>query len=171
MGLCIAAVMGLSAVAVAQTPPAERRQERREDRQERREDRKEAREDKQERREDKQEAREDRKDAREDKLEEMRKTRTERRQARLKELRDRWGEVANRPPVREELRNHARRMARLTRAKHVAIGANKTEIAARIDKLIEREKARHQAQMDKFRAEAGKPEAGKPEAGKTEAPK
>jgi hypothetical protein len=157
-GLCIALVTSISVFATAQpaTTPKERRedrQEKREDRQEKREDKQEKREDRQEKREDKQEKREDRRDA----IEDLRKTRQERRKEHLKEVRGRWGDIVGRPAVRAELKVHAQRIARLNRARRLADSATKTELVAKIDKLLERERARHQAAMTKMKTEGGKP--------------
>lgn len=171
----LVALTSLAAAAEGQTPPAETHKDRKEirdDRKERREDRKdlkdalkagdkeagkdareELKEDKKELREDKKELREDQKD----KLEELRKTRQERRKSHVKEIKDRWGDAANKPNGRAEIKVHARRLARLNRMKSVAEGAGKTEVAARVDKLIARENVRHQAAMDKLKTEGGKP--------------
>lgn len=156
--LLVVALLGVSLGATAQT-----RKEIREDRKERREDRKEVREDKRELREDvkdgasRKEIREDRKELAEDRKEiredrrEIREDRREARKAQQRELREKWGESIKKPAVKEELKVHGRRMARLTRARAVAEEAGKKELVARIDKLIEKEKARHQAAMDKVR--------------------
>lgn len=185
IGLGIALAMSVSLVAGAQTAktPQERREdrkERREDRQEKREDKKELREDKKELhedkkdgaskeelaqdrkeiREDKRELREDRRELRHDRrtsIDDLRKTRQERRREHVKEVRERWGAIVNNAPVRAELKVHARRVARLNHARKVADEAGKTELVAKIDKLLDREAARHQAAMDKFKSEGGKP--------------
>ena len=143
-GLCIALVTSLSVFATAQ--PATTPKERREERQEKREDR-------QEKREDKQEKREDRRDG----IEDLRKTRQERRKEHLKEVRGRWGDVVGKPAAKAELKVHARRVARLGRARRLADSAGKTDLVAKIDKLIERESTRHQAAMGKLKTEGGKP--------------
>jgi hypothetical protein len=57
-------------------------------------------------------------------------------------------------PMREELQRHARRLARLDRAKSVAAEANDTETVTRVDKLIEKENARHDKWMASFDAKA-----------------
>jgi Spy/CpxP family protein refolding chaperone len=168
------AVACFALVAGAQTPPpagGEARQDKREirqdkkelreDKKELREDRKEAREEaREDRKEAREEAREDRKEAREDRrenIEELRQTRAERRKERLKKWREKWGnDLANRPNVKAEVKVHARRMARLNHMRRVAVGANKTELVARIDKLIEREQARHTAALERLKAEGAK---------------
>ena len=157
-GFVAVALMGVSIVATAQP-----RKELREDRQEKREDRKEIREDKRELREDikdgatRKEIREDKKELAEDKKElredrkEMRDDRQDVRKAHRRELREKWGEAVKKPEAKAELKVHGRRMARLVQARKVANELGKKELVARIDKLLEKEKARHQGAMDKIR--------------------
>lgn len=178
-GLCFALVTSFSVFAAAQpgSTPKERAQDRREikddkkeiakdrkelrddkkdpdaDKKELREDRKELREDKKELAEDKKELREDRKDA----IEKWRKNRAERRKDHVKELRQKWGDRLAKPAVRAELKVHARRLARLSWARNVATDANKTDKITKIDELIARENARHQAAMDRLKTEGGQP--------------
>lgn len=64
-------------------------------------------------------------------------------------------------PMREELQRHARRLARLDRAKTVATEANDTETVTRVDKLIEKENARHDKWMAGFDAKAAGAEKDK----------
>ena len=144
------AVACFALVAGAQTPPAGG--EARQDKKELRQDKKDLREDKKELREDRKEAREDRKE----RIEDLRQTRTERRKEHLKKWREKWGDLANRPNVKAEVKVHARRMARLNHMRRVADGAGKTELVARIDKLIAREQARHTAALERFKAEGAK---------------
>jgi hypothetical protein len=172
------AVSCFALIAGAQTPPpaaAEARQDRKEIRQDKKEiredkkelakdrkegDKAEAREDRKELREDRKELREDRKEAREDRkerIEDLRQTRQERRKEHIKKWREKWGDLANRPNVKAEVKVHARRMARLNHARRLADAGGKTELVAKIDKLIERENTRHEAALAKFKAEGGKP--------------
>jgi hypothetical protein len=165
--LCVAVVVSLSLAATAQTPPpgaAERREdakERREDARERREDAKERREDAREKREDVREKRDDvrekRDDVREkrDDVRERRDDRLERKKARVKELRERWGETARKPAARAEIKVHVHRMARLRHIRAIAEAKGKTAIVTRVDKLIEREKSRHQRVMDRVKGQGG----------------
>lgn len=158
--LVTVALLGVTIVATAQPAP---RKELREDRKEKREDRKEIREDKRELREDikdgatRKEIREDKKELAEDKKElredrkETREDRQEARKAHRKELREKWGEAIKKPEAKAELKVHGRRMARLVRARAVANELGKPELVARIDKLIEKEKARHQGAMGKIK--------------------
>ncbi len=55
-----------------------------------------------------------------------------------------WGAKYARPAVRVELKKHARRMAYLRRAKHVAEAEGRDKLSAHIQKLIDKEKTRHQ---------------------------
>jgi len=154
-------MLGLAALlGVATAAPAQTRKEIREDRQERREDRKELREDKKELREDKKngadpkEIAEDKKELRDDKKElkeDRKELRRELKQARRKELREKWGNLTKMPEAQAELKVHARRIARLERARKVADEAGKKEVVARIDKLLEKERARHQKAMEKLK--------------------
>lgn len=60
------------------------------------------------------------------------------------------GHVMPMAALREELRRHARRMARLARVREVADGAKDGDSVARADKLIEREQGRHDRWMGKM---------------------
>lgn len=158
--LVFVALLGGSVVTTAQAQP---RKEIREDRKELREDRKEARENRKELRDDikdgasRKEIREDRKELIEDRQErredrkELREDRQEKRKAHRRELREKWGDAIKKPAAKDELKVHAVRMARLTRARAVADENGKKELVARIDKLIEKEKTRHQAAMEKIK--------------------
>jgi hypothetical protein len=81
----------------------------------------------------------------------LRETRIERRKTERASLKEKYGvELLQRPAVREELRTHAERMARLHQIKRVADdmkNAKKDKIPDRVDKLIERENARHDRAM------------------------
>ncbi|MDI1437533.1 hypothetical protein [Polyangium sorediatum] len=106
-------------------------------------DAKELREDKKEIGEDKKEPREERKAKRQTK-----------REAKRKELREKWGDVLKQPDARAELKVHARRAARLAQARKVADADGKEALVARIDKLVEKENARHQRVMDRLKEKA-----------------
>ncbi|MBK9262654.1 MAG: hypothetical protein IPM54_22975 [Polyangiaceae bacterium] len=56
--------------------------------------------------------------------------------------------------MKEELKRHARRLARLERAKSVADEAKDSETVTRVDKLIEKENARHDKWMAGYDAKA-----------------
>ena len=87
------------------------------------------------------------------------KSRSERRRQHREVLKERWGGELARPPAREELRHHERRMAQLERMALLAqterSGAAKDQLATRIDKLIARENERHQRKMTQLAAQAG----------------
>ncbi|MRG97283.1 hypothetical protein [Polyangium spumosum] len=165
MASCLAvALVASTAVASADVvADGPTRREIREQRKELREERKELREEKKELREDrkagadKEELRDDKKEIREEKKE-LREARKElradlkaKREEKRKELRAKWGETLKRPEARAELQVHARRMARLAQARKVAEADGKKELVARIDKLVEKEKARHQRVMDRLK--------------------
>jgi hypothetical protein len=79
----------------------------------------------------------------------------ERRRAARREVAVRWATLHGRPAVRAELRVHARRMARLRHAEHVAKTNDRDELAARIQKLTDRERARHERHMESLKAKGG----------------
>ena len=137
---------------------------------ERKADRKEAREDKKELKEAKGDLKEAKKEARDAggdaavkearmKLGEARKqlqdNREERRKNARAALRAKWGDLADKPAVKAELRLHAQRMAKLRMMKNVADDGDKKNLEERVDKLIDKEKARHQARMDALKAKNG----------------
>ena len=94
-----------------------------------------------------------RNDAREERLEERHERRTDARGAR----RERWNGLRGRlgvdqpasisPPVRAELRLHARRMAKLTRIEALADEADDDANEERAERLMTRERARHEARI------------------------
>jgi hypothetical protein len=160
-------------VVVAQKDNGKGGKERREDAKERREDAKERREDAKERREDAKERREDAKERREDAQErreerredgagptdEQRAERKKQRESRRAEAREKakakWGDELKKPPVREELRRHARRMARLARIKEIATEKKNEARVKKADELMERERARHQKRMEQLTSKGG----------------
>jgi hypothetical protein len=133
--------------------------ERREDAKERREDAKERREDAKERREDAQERREERREDGAGPTDEQRAERKKQREARRAEARDKakakWGDELKKPPVREELRRHVRRMARLARIKEIATEKKNDARVKKADELMERERARHQKRMEQLTSKGG----------------
>jgi hypothetical protein len=153
-------------VVVAQKDNGKGGKERREDAKERREDAKERREDAKERREDAKERREDAQERREDRredgggaTEEQRAERKKQRESRRAEAREKakakWGDELKKPPVREELRRHVRRMARLARIKEVATEKKNDARVKKADELMERERARHQKRMEQLTSKGG----------------
>jgi hypothetical protein len=153
--------------------------------------REEAREDRKEGRE---EAREDRKDGGDEAREEgkdggpearpeeksarerLKRPKEDRRREHRDRIRQKWGdEVVRTPALRNELRVHAWRLARLTRVRALAEGENKTELIARVDSLLAKEEARHERRMAELGAKAVPPgqakepgEAANPDAGKSD---
>jgi len=79
----------------------------------------------------------------------------ERRKKARRHLKKKWGGLLKFPAVRQELKLHARRLARLQRVRFVATQVEDTEAVARVDKLIVKEKARHQAHMETLRTKKG----------------
>jgi len=94
-----------------------------------------------------------------EKLAKLRESAGERGKQHRQELGKRWGNTLNLPPAREELKNHARRMAFLERAMVLAEGEtkDKDKLTSRISKLIEKENERHTRAMERF---ASAPPAG-----------
>jgi hypothetical protein len=118
--------------------------ERHEERKERREDRKE----------DRKEHRDELKDEWKKKRADWSEHREERRKDRREAIRAKWGVLVDRPLVREELRIHARRMARLQRVVFLADATGKPELKTKADKLIADEDIRFNARMDALKVEA-----------------
>ena len=135
---------------------------------ERKADRKEAREEKKEAKGDLNEARKEARDAGvgaaavkearmklADARKQLKDNREERRKNARVALRAKWGDLADKPAVKAELRLHAQRMAKLRMMKNVADDADKKNLEERVDKLIDKEKTRHQARMDALKAKNG----------------
>ena len=144
--------------AAATAQQGEGRKEAREankDVKEAKEDRKEARKDLRDAVKDGGDAKEARKDLKEANKN-LRDSRDERRNAAKDALKAKWGEdLLAKPAVRAELKLHAQRMAKLQTMKRVADSAGKKEIEARVDKLTEKENARHQTRMAALKAKNG----------------
>ena len=85
----------------------------------------------------------------------LRETRKDRRQARREELKKTWGDLPKHPAVKNELKLHAWRMARLKRIRAIADSEGKKDTVARVDKLMEKEKQRHQKRMDHLKSKGG----------------
>jgi chromosome segregation ATPase len=85
----------------------------------------------------------------------LRETRKERRKERREAIKEKYGDVLDKPAVRAELRLHAWRMARLKRIRAVATSEDKKDTVARVDKLMEKEKQRHQKRMDHLKSKGG----------------
>lgn len=90
--------------------------------------------------------------------------RRQRKLKRIKHLKRKYGKQLGQPPVRQELRLHAKRMARLNRMKTLAQANEKTELVERIDKMIEKENERHESKMQALIQKQGQaPEGEAPE--------
>jgi hypothetical protein len=92
-----------------------------------------------------------------ERFEERKRTMTERRKAAHDAIRRRWGTLVDQPPVREELRLHAMRVAKLERVKELAEADGKADLVARAALALERENTRHEKRMAAFPAGAGAP--------------
>lgn len=85
----------------------------------------------------------------------MKQNLAERRRAHRMAVRDRWGAALAHPACREELRLHARREAFLNRAlflAHTEVTKDKDKLVERIEKLIEKENARHDRAMERLKS-------------------
>lgn len=76
----------------------------------------------------------------------------ERRKAHMAEMRAKWGAIQKMPGVREEMRMHASRMARLRRIDKIALEKKKDAVAKRAEAAMEKEKARHEKRMTELKA-------------------
>jgi len=92
------------------------------------------------------------KEARED----LRKAR---KAARFAEMQKKYGSALGTPAVKDEMKTHAKRMARLHRIETLAKNEKKDAIVKRTDAAIEKEKARHDKRMDQLKSggDAGTP--------------
>ncbi|HEX2874698.1 MAG TPA: hypothetical protein VHP33_25780 [Polyangiaceae bacterium] len=92
-----------------------------------------------------------------ERLSELREHREDRAKAHREELKARHGAALASPAARQELEHHARRMARLNRAMVLAeteVVKDKDKLKERVQKLLDKENARHQAAMDRFKVGA-----------------
>ena len=154
--LAIAVAVAAPTMAIAQPlpgKPAEKRDEKKDAQDAKRDDKKDAHEEKREAAKDaREDKRDDKKDAQEEKHDQRAETRKERREAHRREVSQRWGTVLKVPEAAAELKVSARRLARLTRARAVAVEAGKTDVVERADKLIARENERHTSAMERIKA-------------------
>jgi len=87
-----------------------------------------------------------------------RATRDARRKAHRDELRAKLKDLAGRADAKDELRTHARRLARLQHMRALAKELNKDAVIKRVDALIAKENARFDKRLDELRrAPAGVP--------------
>lgn len=94
------------------------------------------------------EAKEDLKEARK----ELSEAAKERRKAHMAELRAKWGTILKMDGVKEEMRTHSSRLARLRRIEKIAKEKGKDAVAKRAEANIEKEKARHDKKMAELKA-------------------
>jgi len=99
---------------------------------------------------------EERKDLKEA-LAKLRETRAERRKQRREAIKQKYGDLTQKPEIRSELKTHAWRIARLNQIKRLADDQDKSKVEDRTDKLIEKENARHDKRMDELKAKAAQP--------------
>jgi hypothetical protein len=95
-------------------------------------------------------------------LAKLRDNMAERRKKHQAELKERWGATLAMPAAREELQHHARRSARLNRALLLAeteLTKDRDKVVERIQKLIEKEQARHERAMERFKTSPAAPAA------------
>jgi len=89
------------------------------------------------------------------KLLQLQQTRTERRKEHREDIGKRWGQTLAKPPARDELKVHARRMALLNRALVLAqedSKPDKDKTIDRISKLIDKENARHEQALTRIQS-------------------
>jgi hypothetical protein len=87
----------------------------------------------------------------------LREQRDERIKEHREELKARFGAALGSPAVRQELEHHARRMAKLDRAMELCeteVKKDQDKLKERIQKLIDKEKARHEKAMERFKSGA-----------------
>jgi hypothetical protein len=90
------------------------------------------------------------------KLAQLSDTRDQRRKEHRQDIGNRWGTTLAKPPARDELKIHARRMAFLNRALVLAQGGtapDKDKTIDRISKLIDKENARHDQAMTRIQSQ------------------
>jgi len=96
-----------------------------------------------------------------ERLGELKEQREERMKEHREELKARFGAALGAPAAREELEHHARRMAKLDRAMVLAeteVTKDRDKLKERIQKLMDKENARHEAALEKLKA--AQPAAG-----------
>lgn len=135
-----AALIGAVAAPAAAQPGKDKKEEQKEKREERKEER-------ENRKEDRKDAREDAKEARQENRAERQEKRQERRKERRAKIKDKWGDLVKRPEAQNELKKHARRIARLNRLLALAEEAKKEDNKKKVEELIEKENKRHEARM------------------------
>ena len=94
-----------------------------------------------------------------DRLAKLHESLKDRKKAHQEAIKERWGDALAKPDAKEELRHHARRMAFLNRALLLAAtertGKDKDKLVDRIQKLIDKERERHEHAMDRIKSSPG----------------
>lgn len=84
----------------------------------------------------------------------------ERRKAHMAEMRAKWGTILKMDGVKDEMRLHASRMAKLRRIEKLAKDKNKDAVAKRATAAMEKEKARHDKKLGELKAKGGATDGG-----------
>lgn len=164
IALMLASVMfvGLASSHANADPKDDKKEARKEAREERKEDRKELKEAAKDLKDAVKDAGRDSQAAKDARAElgearkKLKENREERRTKAKSALKAKWGDdLLAKPPVRAELRLHGMRMAKLHEMKRVADATDKKNLEERVDKLIEKEEARHKARMEALKASKG----------------
>ena len=79
---------------------------------------------------------------------ELRKTWKKRRRAARRKILQKYPNIRKKPKAVTEMKVHARRMARLKRARAIAEAEERDDLVKKIDSLITKEQARHQRKID-----------------------
>jgi membrane-bound lytic murein transglycosylase B len=85
----------------------------------------------------------------------LRTTQQERRRDQVKDARDKWGALLTKTKVREELRIHSRRMARLNYIESLSDDLNMNDIQDRAKRARDQENDRFDRRMDALKASGG----------------
>jgi len=105
------------------------------------------------------------------KHEEHKKDRSKRRRASKREAMKHFPGFRKHPKAHHEFQKHAKRLAHLERAREVAEASGKDDLVARIDKLVEKENARHEKWLEHHKGDnAPKNDTPKGDTPKDDAP-
>lgn len=91
-----------------------------------------------------------------EKMKKWRESRKERRSERREKYEKKWGAFAHGKPAMNEFRLHGWRMAKLRRMRLLAEEMGKKDVVERVDKLIEKEQARHEKALAKLKESGAK---------------
>lgn len=86
----------------------------------------------------------------------MHDTRVDRRRTHVEEMRAKYRDVIGKPEAQTDIRDHARRVARLHRIRNVAMEMGNTSIVSRVDMLLDKEQKNFDKQMDDLRGKGDK---------------